>query len=438
VSASAIEFGRRKFLHDVAGTLGTKLLLVPITLGTSIIVARALAPAGRGIYATVVTAIGIFLLLGSLGMNKAAIYFIAKDRQAGAEDVRRTAFWISVAQGVVLMLIVALVGVALSRHLLQGLGLPWLAVLIAAPLGLVGQVRATWEGFLRGDERNHSVNAVALVYGIVFLVGAGAVAALGALGVNEVLVLRVAASVVATAVAYRFLGRRCRGIGLGIVRADIASSLLRYGVPYALMAFLQAMNYDFDVLLVQAFRSNVEVGWYATAASVGELLWYLPTAVGFVIFPRVARLALGDAFAEAVDVGRKTLTVTLLGGAIVALLAPVLVSGLYGDAFAPAVEPLRLLLPGIVLNTWFAVYGGVMLGLGQVRPVMASTFIGVITNVVLNLWLIPVYGISGAAVASTISYAATAIASLMIFARFAHVSPRLAATPGRVSFHAGA
>ena len=436
MSASAIELGRRKFLHDVAGTLGTRFVLLPITLGTSIIVARALAPAGRGVYATVVTAIGIFLLLGSLGMNKAAIYFIARDRPTDAEDVRRTALWISVAQGLALTLIVALLALALARQPLHGL--PWLAVLIAAPLGLAGQVRVTWEGFLRGDQRNHSVNAIALVYAFVFLASAAAGAGLGVLGVDEVLALRVVATVAAAAVAFRLLGHRRSGLRVGTVRRDVASSLLRYGVPYALMAFLQAMNYDFDVLLVQAFRSNVEVGWYATAASVGELLWYLPTAVGFVIFPRVARLAASDAFAEAVDVGRKTLTVTLVGGAILALLAPILVSGLYGDAFAPAIEPLRLLLPGIVMNTWFAVYGGVLLGLGEVRAVMATTFIGVMTNVVLNLWLIPAYGISGAAVASTLSYTATAVASLLIFARFADVSPRLAATPGRISFHLGA
>ena len=86
----------------------------------------------------------------------------------------------------------------------------------------------------------------------------------------------------------------------------------------------------------------------------------------------------------------------------------------FGSAMLPALVPLWLLLPGIVSMAAAKVISSYLSGIG--KPIY-TTYIAagaVIVTVVLDLLLIPPYGISGAAVASTITYTGTAVASVWI------------------------
>jgi len=81
----------------------------------------------------------------------------------------------------------------------------------------------------------------------------------------------------------------------------------------------------------------------------------------------------------------------------------------------PALHPLWLLLPGIVTLTAAKVISSYLSGIG--KPTY-STYIAagtVALTVALDLFLIPRYGISGAAAASSIVYTCTAVASVWIF-----------------------
>ena len=51
---------------------------------------------------------------------------------------------------------------------------------------------------------------------------------------------------------------------------------------------LQFFNYRLDLFLVNYFLGPSGVGIYTVAVSMGEMLWYLPNAVSFVIFPKAA------------------------------------------------------------------------------------------------------------------------------------------------------
>ena len=79
-----------------------------------------------------------------------------------------------------------------------------------------------------------------------------------------------------------------------------------------------------------------------------------------------------------------------------------------------ALVPLWLLLPGIVFMAAAKVISSYLSGIG--KPIYTTYIAGgaVIVTVALDLLLIPPYGISGAAIASTITYTGTAIASVWL------------------------
>ena len=419
---------RRKLLRDIGGTFGAKLLLLPIGLVSSIIVARALQPEGKGIYTTALTFADLVLALGTLGVGKAALFHIGRAKGRGT-GIRQTALWLSLGNGVLLSLVLLGSAFLIAPRWLADV--PAAAILLTVPVGVLSLLRGTWEGFLRGEQRNNEVNLIALAFSAFLLAGFVLLGALGWLHWDGAIALRVLAMAVATWLTLRILGFARSGAALRGVNLKVAKSLLGYGLPYAAIALLQNTSYRCDVLLIQGFLGNSSVGHYSIATTLGELLWYLPAAIGFVLFPRTAAMDRASAGRETAALCRWALGLTACGAIGLGLVAEPLIQTLYGTAYLPAAGPLRLLLVGIVANTWYAVLSGYLLGQGQLRNLAGAALVGAALNVALNLALIPRLGLDGAALASSVAYAVTSLITVTVFRAHAGVPFRDVFLPGR-------
>ena len=91
------------------------------------------------------------------------------------------------------------------------------------------------------------------------------------------------------------------------------------------------------------------VGIYTVAVALAELLWHLPNAVSFVIFPKASATRAEDMNRLTPRIFALTLGITCLGGGVMALLGRQLIQTIYSDLFLPAYLPLLALLPGVVL-----------------------------------------------------------------------------------------
>jgi O-antigen/teichoic acid export membrane protein len=426
--------GRRKLAGDITGTFATKLLLLPMALVTSVVLARALQPAGRGVYATVLTIAELALLVGALGIGKAVTYAAARE-PARDRVVEHTAIRLGLVNGVLLSAALVLGALLLLPEIFPEV--PPETMLLAAPLGVLVVVRGVWEGVLRGRQRVIGVNAVALSYAALSLVLVAAIAATVHLDPDLAVLARVGAAAGAAGIAAALVRRTRRGSGRRPFDRRLARGLLLYGVPYAGIALMQNLNYRVDVLLVQGFLSNAEVGVYTVATSTGELLWYLPSAVGFVVFPRVAAAAQADiAAAESAALLRWTVLITAGGAIALAAVARPVIELLYGRPFSPAVDPLMILLPGLVANCWYQVLSGYLMGRQVLWPVVAAALGGLVMNVALNIALIPAYGLEGAALASVVSYGLASAITAGVFVRSSGIAARQLLLPSALELRA--
>lgn len=172
--------------------------------------------------------------------------------------------------------------------------------------------------------------------------------------------------------------------------------------------------YHVDVILLQYWRTDEVVGYYRGALSIAELLWVAPVAVQLVLLQRVSQLWAANDL-EAIErrsqfVTRFVFLFTLLLALGVAALATAFVPLYLGEAFTPSITPLLLLLPGVV---GFAVARPTLAinqGRRSLRPLIVATGGCSLVNLVLNLLLIPSYGMVGAAVATSVGYG-----SLVVF-----------------------
>jgi O-antigen/teichoic acid export membrane protein len=193
-------------------------------------------------------------------------------------------------------------------------------------------------------------------------------------------------------------------------RADARLSLLRphlrlllkFMGQTALRATLK-MNRHLDTLVIGHFRSPAEVAYYRVARRLATAFEDLSNPFYFAIFPELSRVwaKTRSEFPRVVTRTAFTaLKVTLPATALMILLAPVLVHGLMGAAFEPAVAPFRFLMIGIGVAV--ATFWGTPVALSSGRPGLATSAVafGVLTNITLLLILVPAYGATGAAVAT--------------------------------------
>ena len=102
----------------------------------------------------------------------------------------------------------------------------------------------------------------------------------------------------------------------------------------------QFFNYRLDVFIVNYFLGPASVGIYIVSVMVTELLWYLPNAVGFVIFPKSAATSPEAMNAFTPRVFRITLGLTALGALGLAALGKPLIQVIYSSAFVGAYVPM--------------------------------------------------------------------------------------------------
>lgn len=189
---------------------------------------------------------------------------------------------------------------------------------------------------------------------------------------------------------------------------------------YSLFTFvintIQFLAYRIDFWILEHYKGEMQLGWYALAARLSQLLWVLPLLLASIIFPHAASGA--DTFRE--DRLRSWLRLmnglNILAGIILVFAASWLIPILFGNAYQASVQLFRILLPGVILfgmATLLAAYfgGRNMLTVNLWGSVLCLTVTGT-----LDLILIPLKGMHGAALASTIGYGATGIYFLIRYA----------------------
>jgi O-antigen/teichoic acid export membrane protein len=190
--------------------------------------------------------------------------------------------------------------------------------------------------------------------------------------------------------------------------------LVTYGIIQIAALAPATVNAQLDQLVLSQTVRPADLGRYAIAVSLTSLPIPLAAAIGNVAFPRLAaRLA------TAPEPGRlDRMAVLGAAGIATALLVPLAavahwaVPLVFGPAYNGAVPLLWILTPGAVFLACGQVAGDLLRGHGQPALVAWAQGLAAVFTVLLLLALLPVIGIYGAAIASTVAYGIALVAML--------------------------
>src|SRR5229473_1149734 len=409
-----------KFVVRVLGSLGAQLLLVLGGAVSTIIVARLTGTHGAGAYSVAVQIGALVVIGGGLGIDFGLIYFAARDRMSQS-DLVPTLLWFGLAWGVVLAAGGYAAAHALGGSLLKGVGDSVILASVAAVPFMLAVRYLRY--FLLGRNQLLLFNAVNVVLALAWVIlVAVALAGLRG-GVVGAVWAYAAANVVAFAAALVLVPG---AVALPSWRRAINAlrTLAAFGLRAQLSTVLQFFSYRLDLFLVNATAGLGAAGVYSVATLLAESVWYIPSAVGLVLAPRVAAGVEGDDDDVTAAICRGTTLVS-------AALAPLLVLLLFGSAFLPAVMPLWVLLPGVVALGLDKPIASYQLGRGRPQISLYVTLIATPITVAAYLLLIPRYGIVGAAAGSTISYVATTAIEIVYLQRVSPLRLRNLVIPRR-------
>jgi O-antigen/teichoic acid export membrane protein len=411
---------RIRFIRDVAVTGGAQVAYAASAMVAGILVARALGPEGRG-EISVLTALGAMaVLLASLGLHTSSIYFIGRFKN-DADGVITNNTIAAVVGG--LATAVALLGACLvfQDQLLNAISVGLLLVFLPwVPFNYFNEF---------GSRTALGMGSVALM-NLPLLVGAvglllGTAIALAVFGSHVVplLVVRVAIEVVAAI---------CLVVGLRKLRRfrfrpsmPLFRRQLRYGLRNYASSLMWTLLLQSDIVLCNHFLGKGETGVYSVAVSVGLPVTVLAAAIGTLTFQRVSSDESAENRAANTNrILRLLLPIVLIGSAAIAAAAPWVVPFVYGESFRPAVTALIIILPGLIALTLETVVMNFLAGEGSPPIIYQAPFLALVVNVVANLFVIPRWGINGAAMTSSVCYILVLVTVLAFYIRWTGSRPR--------------
>ncbi len=265
------------------------------------------------------------------------------------------------------------------------------------------------DAVFQGVERMH-VTTVAFATSAAFVFVSGAAALLGGLGVLGYAACFAAGFVVRFALMLRAATRdglvsvRLRGLE----RAESVRQL-RAAVPLLGATVLAVVFHRMDLLMLGRMESPEQVGLYAAAVRIVDVVVLLPRILATAVYPALRKQLDVDARrlgAMVADATRVSLVLCSLAGLAVWFLAPVALRWIPGPEFVPATDALRLLSWGIVLQGGAHMIARLLLAIEAERDFALVAGVSLLVNLALNLVWIPRLGIEGAALATLTAYGA--------------------------------
>jgi O-antigen/teichoic acid export membrane protein len=400
----------QNILANIGWLFGDKVLRMGVGLLVGVWIARYLGPEQFGLMSYAMAIVALVSSVGSLGLNGIVVRELVKEPDT-ADVTLGTAFLLQIIGGF-LAFALAVIAINIARPDDE------LAKLMVALLGFAILFKATevvkywFESQVKSKYTIWVENGVFLVLAVV-RVGLVLVQA-------SLLAFVWAALAEAALVAVLLLLLYAKKVGkLPLRSASLlrAKSLLMESWPLILVSFASLINMRMDQVMLGAMTNDSVVGNYSAAVRISEVWLVIPGILGASIFPAIIA---AKEKSEAIY-RKRILQISSYMAMVVLLVALVISTGasqithlLYGKQYSPAGEYLAILIWSGVPYLIFFAFNQMYYIEKLVRISFYVAVFAVISNISLNLALIPVYGGTGAAVATLITAFGSSALSLTI------------------------
>lgn len=193
---------------------------------------------------------------------------------------------------------------------------------------------------------------------------------------------------------------------------NLAKILIKQGWPLLLSSMVVSIYMRIDQIMLEKMLGNEAVGKFSAAIRLTESWYFIPMVISSSFFPSIinAKKISEELYYKRLSQLFKLLTyLSIFIALIFTLFSKTIILFLYGKEFLEAAQVLSItawagifVSLGVISSNWLILENLHMLSFWR-------TFLGMIINIVLNLILIPRYGISGSAISTLLGQISAAL-----------------------------
>ena len=194
----------------------------------------------------------------------------------------------------------------------------------------------------------------------------------------------------------------------GSIDLKLGKELIMFSAPLMLSGILWFVMTWTDTLMLGYYKTSEVVGLYNAASPLARLIPVFLNSAAFLYPPIVSRLYAQSKINEMKRVyqilTKWIFLLTLPVFSVMFLFPEATINFFFGAKYVPAALALRILALGFMFHTFLGLNGQSLLVIGESNFIMISNLVSAVFNVILNAFLIPIYGMEGAAMATATSY----------------------------------
>ena len=369
-----------------------------------------LRPADYGLLFLTISILGFGMLFANLGFEKAGARYITEYRESAPElvstAVRKTLQYNGLA------IVAVAVGLALFHtQIAAAVGEPTISVLLlfgicyVAAKSLNGTAVIFFQAFnwMKWVALVNIFTNVALVVVVpaLLLLGYGLVGAVTGYALSYAIGAAIGLGVIFTQLYERHdIDDQREG--------DVSTRILRYSVPLTLTMSANVINSRVDTVFLGIFRGPVSVAFYTLGKQIADFLITPARSMGFAMSPTYGEEKANENASRAARLYEQSVIYTLMvygpAAAGVFLVANPAIEQIFGPDYYGAGPVLQIFSVFVIIRALDTITSDALDYLGRARSRAIAKGGAALANIILNLVLIPPYGVIGAASATVLTY----------------------------------
>lgn len=410
---------RSDVVRDSVNTFGTNAIGAVLVLVANFIVLRRANPGIKGYYTAVQTWGGGFGTILSLSIASAVVYFVAryKIRNTKASIMRLTG---------VLFVVIAVLGslvlfVLRKESLFQFDTMPVSYLVAIMAYALCSLLLSVCMSVLRGENKFKSFNIVNLVQKVLnfllyVVIAVRPSADIWIWGTNAIAFAMIFLALYGI---WRWSGPKPQPVPEDDHPVPV-KGLTVYSLKAHASNVLTYVNTFLGSYIVQGKFNISDLGLYNTAFNIMQQVWILPDAVSQVILSRIAAMDKQNDKLRLTLISTKVVTYITAVAALLIVWAADLFIPILFPMYVGALAPLAYLIVGSIFISFSKVLGNSIAAYGRPELNIIPTIAGVASNAVASLIIVPILGVNGVALSTSISLTVQGITCVAIFCNFSH------------------
>ncbi len=192
---------------------------------------------------------------------------------------------------------------------------------------------------------------------------------------------------------------------------------------FCAMTVATSIYTNLDTVMLKFISGDVQTGYYSAAVNIKTALTGLVISLGTVLLPRLSYYIEKGMQEEFKKITSNALNFVVMMALPLTvyfiLLAPEGIGLLSGKAYAPAVWPMRFIMPTILFIGLSNILGmQILVPTDREKKVLESVIVGAAVDFILNMLLIPVLGASGASIGTLAAELAVVLVQAVILKDF--------------------